>query len=255
MADVACPGICNYRYREAQAAHRQALADYDPLDANQSRPEPPDIRPVLGTPWCARCHTYLRRELAELDELAAILTHAADGQRGQRPGAKMPRGKNHGGPSPSPTADLLEELAGDLRGWEHAVRGGAPLTRRGHLATETTAMIAWLSAQFDKAIIMTGHVQDPAGHDVPFAVAFGEGIQTWHRKLVRLTKAGTGTHHKPCRCPRCDLLTLFWTEGDDHVECKNCGRLLGLDEYDELARAQDAEHAAGPPGTTANPAA
>ena len=79
---------------------------------------------------------------------------------------------------------------------------------------------------------------------VPWAVKFGDGVHVWHRRLVRITKAGTGTHHKPVRCPRCEELALWWTEGDNHVVCRGkggaCGRLISLDEYDDLARAQDA---------------
>lgn len=247
MAEQPCPGSCNYRFREAQAAYKQALAGYDPLDPAQSRPGPPEIKAVPGTPWwCDRDKATIRRELAELDYLASLLAAAADGQRGQRPGAKMPKGKRHGGPSPSPTADLLEELAGDLREWESTVRGYEPLTRRGHLASETTMMITWLLAQFDRAMLMR------------VAPKFGQGIYDWHRKLNRLSKAGTGTHHKPVRCPRCEQMMLFWTEGDDYVECRNrvCGRLIGLDEYDDLATAQDAEQFdAKATGTTTRPAA
>jgi hypothetical protein len=237
--EQACPGSCNYRYREAWDLYRAAIATYDPLNPDQSRPAPPEIKAVPGAPWwCDRCKTVIRRELAELDYLASLLAAAADGQRGQRPGAKMPKGKRHGGPSPSPTADLIEELAGDLRGWESTVRGHEPLARRGHLATETSMMITWLSGQFDKAMLMRS------------APEFGLGVLDWHRKLNRLAKAGTGTHHKPVRCPRCEQMMLFWTEGDDHVECRNraCNRLMSLDEYDEIAAAQDAQATARPSG-------
>jgi len=243
-----CPGSCNYRYREAQATYQQALADYDPLDPGQSRPEPPDIKPWPGVPyWCGKDASVIRRELAELDYLAAMLAMAADGQRGQRPGAKMPpKGKKHGGPTASPTADMLEELAGDLREWESRVRGGEPLTRRGHLDTETAMMIAWLAGQgqFARAIAIGTLTKLPDGREVPWAVKFGMGVREWRRKLVRITKAGTGVHHKPVRCPRCGELALFWTEGDDYVECKGkggtCGRLMSLDEYDKLAAEQAA---------------
>jgi hypothetical protein len=241
--DGACPGSCNYRYREAQDLYRQALADYDPLDPKQSRPEPPVIRMVPGNPWCARCKTIIRRDLAELDYLAPILAASADGQRGQRPGAKMPKGKQHGGPSPSPTADLLEEMAGDLREWEYRVRGGAPLARRGHLATETTMMITWLVDKFDRAIIMSTPTRAADGNLVPWAVKFGQGVKEWHQKLNHIAKAGTGTHHRAVRCPRCEEMAIWWTEGDDHAIChgKNntCGRLIGLDELDQLAAEQD----------------
>jgi hypothetical protein len=265
-----CPGSCNYRYREARAAYDQALAGYDPLDPHQSRPEAPEIRAWPGAPiWCARDAAVIRRELAELDYLTAMLAMTADGQRGARPGAKMPpKGKQHGGPTASPTADLLEELAGDLREWESAVRGGEPLTRRGHLDTETSMMITWLcgQGQFAKAMLISRPVKLPDGREVPWAVKFGEGVRHWHRRLVRITKAGTGVHHKPVRCPRCGELALYWTEGDDYVECKGkggtCGRLISIDEYDKLAAEQDDAETARrvaelekQPGGTASPAA
>jgi hypothetical protein len=243
-----CPGSCNFRGREAQAAYKQALADYDPLDAGQSLPEAPEIRPWPGAPvWCARCSAVIRRELTELDYLAAMLAKAADGQRGQRPGAKMPSGKQHGAPSISPAADLLEELAGDLRAWESEVRGGEPLTRRGHLDTETAMMVAWLSGQghFARAMATVRLSMTPDGRAVPWAAKFGEAVHRWHRKLVRITKAGSGTHHRGVRCPWCEEMAVWWTEGDDHAVChgrqNTCGRLIGLDELDQLAAEQDAQ--------------
>ena len=36
----------------------------------------------------------------------------------------------------------------------------------------------------------------PGGRVAPWAVRFGEGIRSWHRRLRKLTKAGTGTHHR-----------------------------------------------------------
>src|SRR5580704_3226334 len=256
-----CPGSCNYRHREAQAAYKQALADYDPLDARQSRPDPPEIRPWPGTPvWCARCAAVIRRELTELDYLAAMLAQAADGQRGQRPGAKMPAGKQHGAPSASPAADLLEELAGDLREWESEVRGGEPLTRRGHLDTETSMMVAWLCGQghFARAMATVRPSLMPDGRTVPWAAKFGDGVRQWHRKLARITKAGSGTHHRGVRCPRCEEMAVWWTEGDDYAVChgkgNTCGRLIGLDELDQLAAEQDAART-GTLRETAQPAA
>jgi hypothetical protein len=248
-SDNPCPGACNYRWREAQDAYKQALAEYDRaarLDPHQSRPEAPEIRPWPGSPvWCARDSATIRRELTELDYLAAMLAQAADGQRGQRPGAKMPAGKQHGGPSASPAADLLEELAGDLREWESEVRGGEPLTRRGHLDTETSMMIAWLcgAGHFARAMATVRPSLLPDGRTVPWAAKFGDGVHRWHRKLARITKAGSGTHHRGVRCPRCEEMAVWWTEGDDHAVChgkgNTCGRLIGLDELDGLAAEQD----------------
>lgn len=252
MAEQPCPGSCNYRYREAMAGYKQALADYDPMDPAQSRPEQPEIKPWPGAPyWCTRDTAAIHKELAELDYLSAMLAMAADGQRGQRPGAKMPpKGKQHGGPTPSPTADMLEELAGDLREWERVVRGAEALTRRGHLDTETSMMIAWLAGdgRFARAMHIGRLVKTADGRTVPWAVRFGEDVRSWRRKLAAITKAGTGTHHRGIRCPRCDERAVWWTEGDDHAVChgKNntCGRLIGLDELDELAAKEDAARTA-----------
>jgi hypothetical protein len=248
LAEDVCPGSCNYRWREANTAFKEAMAAYDPLDPETSRPQPPEIRPVKGTPWCVRDQSTLRRELAELDELAAMLAAGADGHRGRRPGAKIPRGKQHGGPSPSPTADMLSELYGDLSGWEVASLG-QPRTRRGFLAHARTQTIARLCDQFDTVIITLAPASERDGRMVPFAEYFGEGVRHWHKKLIRLAHAGTGTQHKPVRCPRCDQMMLFWTEGEDYVECRNqaCGRLIGMDEFDDLAATQAQEQEANTP--------
>lgn len=70
---------------------------------------------------------------------------------------------------------------------------------------------------------------------------------------------GTGTHHRPVRCPRCGELAVWWTEGDEHAVChgKNntCGRLIGLDELDALAAEQDRVRTTAAAGDSAEPAA
>ena len=248
VAEQACNGPCNYHWRKADEAYKQAVADYNPLDPEQSRPDPPGLYPVYGDPWCARCKTMIRRELAELDDLASILAAMTDGQRGRRPGTRLSRGKKQGVPSPSPAGDLLEELRNDMQGWESAVRGTDPLARRGFLATETTASISWLVAHFDQAIIHPD-----------FAGDFGAEVGRWHRQLRRLTSAGTGVQHKPVRCPRCDEYAVWWAEGDDHAECRGkggtCGRLIGMDELDALAEAQEAARTQAAGGKPTRPAA
>lgn len=247
MAEQACPGGCNYHWRKAREAWEQALAAYDPLDPAQSRPDPPDLYPYPGDPWCPRCKSAIRRQLAELDDLASILAAMTDGHRGRRPGAKLSRGRKQGVPSPSPSADMLEELRNDLHGWETAARGTDPLARRGFLATETTTAVAWLAAHFDQVIT------------ADFAADFGAEVLDWHRVLRRVTSAGTGVQHKPVRCPRCDEYALWWAEGDDHVECRGkggtCGRLIGMDEYEALAAAQERGRADGAGEDPARPAA
>ena len=228
--EEACPGVCNRHYREAQAAFRQALADYDPLDANQSRPIPPSVQAWPGNPWCGRCKSRIRETLAELDDLAALLLATADGHRAA-PGTERVSG-SQASFTPSQAADDLEELTAMLAGWEGAyreLREWPSLARRGHLASAVTTSIAWLSARLDEILL------------APFAADFGTEVMQWHREFTNKTKAGARTLRKPLRCPRpqCRLLTLTWTEGDTYVTCSNpdCQARIPLAEYEaETAR-------------------
>ncbi len=229
--EQACVGSCNRAWREAREAFKQALADYDPLDANQSRPIPPSIQAWPGNPfWCGRCKSRIRETLAELDDLAALLWATADGHRAA-PGGQRVSGTSVQ-MSPSAAGDDLEELTSMLQGWEQAYRDlkdWRSLARRGHLASAVTTCIAWLSAHLDEILV------------APFAVDFGQEVLQWHREFTNKTKAGARTLRRPLRCPRpqCRLLTLTWTEGDTHVICSNpdCGAHIPLAEYEaEVAR-------------------
>ncbi len=230
--EQACPGTCNRAWREAREAFKQALADYDPMDANQSRPIPPSIQAWPGNPWwCGRCKSRIRETLAELDILASLLAATADGHRAA-PGGQRVSGTSVQ-MSPSQAGDDLEELISMLTGWEEAYRAlvklDAPLARRGHLAAPETELIAWLNRRLDEILVS------------PFAVEFGQEVLQWHREFTNKTKAGARTLRRPLRCPRpqCRLLTLTWTEGDTHVICSNpdCGAHIPLAEYEaEVAR-------------------
>jgi hypothetical protein len=229
-SEGACPGRCNSYYREAQEAFRQALAGYDPLDADQSRPLPPNVQAWPGDPWCTRCKSRIRETLAELDLLAAILSATADGHR-TAPGTERVSGSAT--PlSPSQAGDDLEELSSVLSGWESAyreLRDWPALARRGHLAAPETETINWLMRHLDE--ILTA----------PFAVDFGTEVMQWHKEFTDKTKAGARTLRKPLRCPRpqCRLLTLTWIEGDMYVICSNpdCQARIPLAEYEaETAR-------------------
>jgi len=232
--EQACPGRCNRAYREAREQWHKALADYDPLDAGQSRPIPPSIQPWPGNPWCGTCKSRIREALAELDDLAALLMATADGHRAG-PGTERVSGSADA-LSPSQAGDDLEELTSMLTGWESAYRDlkdWQALTRRGHLASAVTTCIAWLSAHLDEILV------------APFAVDFGTEILQWHREFTNKTKAGARTLRKPLRCPRpqCRLLTLTWTEGDTYVICNNpdCGARIPLAEYEaETVRLSEA---------------
>jgi hypothetical protein len=231
-----CPGTCNRHYREVQAAYRQALADYDPLDADQSRPDPPSIQPWPGDPWCGTCKSRIREALAELDTLAALLSATADGHRAG-PGAERVSG-SAAHLSPSQAGDDLDELVSMLTGWEDSYRKEMDWEesrpRRGRLAAPETECINWLMKHLDDILRHPG-----------IAEPFGDEILQWHREFTSKTKAGTRTLRKPLRCPRphCRLLTLTWTEGDTYVTCNNpdCGARIPLAEYEaETQRLSEA---------------
>src|SRR5260221_1818333 len=128
MSDVAhaCPGTCNAAWRNADPRLRG--------------------EPVCGEPvWCPPCAARIRHNLAELDELAALLNATADGQR-EQPGNPSPATCH--APSPSHAADTLDELTSILTAWENTYRDlrqcpSAP--RPGYLASVTTATAAWLT--------------------------------------------------------------------------------------------------------------
>jgi len=224
--EQACPGTCNRHYREAREKFNQDLAEYDPLDADQSRPIPPSIQAWPGNPWCGTCKSRIRETLAELDILASLLSATADGHRAG-PGGERVSG-SAGTLSPSQAGDDLDELAAMLTGWADAYREHAgldvPLARSGRLAAPETELIAWLNRRLDEILVS------------PFAVDFGQEVMQWHREFTSKTKAGVQTHRLPVRCPRlhCGLLTLTVTDGEKYVICHNpdCGARIPRAEYD-----------------------
>jgi hypothetical protein len=236
VSEVECVGPCNNRLRKAREEYTKALLAYDdaveqratdPSLPEPQKPEPPEIRPWYGNPFCPRCQAKLRLRLAELDDLAAIVAREADGHRGG-PDAERVSG-SRATQSPSPAVDALDEMASALRGWEAAARGPYDTPpRRGYLATEITTTVCWLVAHFDTLITNEDMAED-------FAREIGE----WHRMLIRMTKAGSARHAKPMPCPRCGARSLEWEEGAEHIECcnrdwghKECRKLMSLTEYD-----------------------
>lgn len=238
MTELPCAGPCNRGYREAWDTYHKALAAYDPLDPEQSRPEPPSLPPWLGEPlWCRECAAKVSLRLAELDELAAMLAMTADGHRASAGTERVSGSSAHS--SPSQAADDLDELHSMLRGWEDAYRGlkGWPSPPpRGDLASAETACIAWLARH------LRGILACP-----DIAADFGNEILQWHRDAANRAKAGVRKLTKPMRCPSCQLLTLTWTEGERDVRCGNlpdCGRVMTLADYEAETERLAAEHAA-----------
>ena len=231
-SEQACPGPENRRYREAQDAYRQALADYDPLDSAQSRPDPPEIQPWPGVPvWCSDCAARIGLRLAELDELAGILAATADGLRGDEGNERV--SGSAAPPSPSQAGDDLDEMWVMLSGWEtiwRKLNGWLGPPPRGELARRETACIDWLRRHLPGILVSD------------IAADFGREILQWHREGEGSAKAGRRTVRKPMRCPSCKFVTLFWTEGEKDVHCRNedCNRILSLTEYEAEAERQAA---------------
>lgn len=229
---AACPGPCNATDRKAREAFEQALALYDPLDPAQSRPLPPDIHPWPGDPiWCGRCAARIRACLSELDDAAAIMLAAADGHRPQS-GEQRVKGTRED-PTASPAGDDLEELGRMLTAWEDIYRGMHPdwssPPRRGFLASQITSCASWLMLHLD------GILSAP-----DIAADFGAEVMQWHREICGKGKAGVRKLRKPMRCPGCQMLMLYWTEGEQTVQCgsRDCGRVLTLQEYEAMVAAK-----------------
>ena len=232
MTESPCPGRCNTHFRKARDAWLEAIAAYDPLDKDQSRPVKPDITATPGNPWCGGCQATIRRELSELGTLAAHLSGNADGYA-----AAVALGERVSGTpghrSPSPNFDVIDEAYSVLYGWECAWwetrfhRPGPP-DRRGYLADKFTDTVLWLLDHFP------GMISHP-----DIGVPLGEEIRDWHRLLHIRAKTGTGVQHKPLPCPRCDQISLSLREGEEYIRCstRDCGRLLSRADYDAYAVA------------------
>lgn len=229
MAEVACIGPCNGRFRREQAAFKAALDTWDRAmaarregDPEIPRPLAPETRAWPGNPWCPRCQGMLRAQLAELDDLAALLAAIPDLSA---PSEEARVSGTRAAPSPSPAMDELDELAGWLRDWQSALQGSDPVARRGYLATAITTGVHWLALHFDPLITHPDIAQD-----------FGTELRQWHRRLVSQAKAGAGIRHMTKQCPRCRAYTLWRADGDRYVKCvdRDCQRHLSMDEYEAL---------------------
>jgi hypothetical protein len=236
-SDGICPGSCNNDYRrrkaiweaatETYAARLELLREGDPVP---DPPQAPDLRPWYGEPvWCMKCHSVIRSELAELDDVAAMVDIIPPLDRLT---AKLDGMSVDGTPeerTASPKMDTLEELGDWARQWEAIIRGReftAP--RRGYLATQTTTVIAWLTSHLDDVLANADVSED-----------FGTEVRRWHRELSRRASAGQMSKHLKKPCPRCNLYTLWVTIGEDYVRCidVDCSRLLSREEYDSLPDA------------------
>ena len=231
-----CEGPCNTTYRRKHALFEAAVAEYarkletradsDPVPGP---PQAPDVSPWYGNPvWCGKCMSAIREQLAELDDLAALigaippLARPADDRNIKVDGTRS-------APSASARMDDLEDLNSWLRGWESVAREeDDPRPRRGLLAKESTTLTAWLYHHYEQLIT-----------DEDAALDFGQEVRRWHRDLSRRAAAGQVRRHQKRPCPRCNLYTLWLTIGEDYIRCCNedCRRVLSRQEYDALADA------------------
>jgi hypothetical protein len=199
-----CPGPCNRAHRD----------------------NPDHVPAIAGDPtWCPGCATGIAARLADLDDLVALLEAEIDGHRGQTTDASPVSG-TRGRPSPSPAVDDVDEIVRTLEAWEAAYREHRRLPHTPTRAAEHRVMLttAWL----------TRHLPGLLASDL--ARDFGLEITRLHRMAKRRTSTDPSKTRKPIPCPRCDTKALWHHDGDRHVECENCGRLLTLDEYDDLTR-------------------
>jgi hypothetical protein len=224
-SEQACDGPCNSRWRKADAEHKKALAAYDPLDPDQSRPPPPEVYPVYGDPWCPRCKNQIHEMLSQLDDLACLLAALPPSVNARNDDKAGKVSGTHEVPSPSRRMDDLAELGQWLRDWESVARGDDPKPHRGYLATEITTITAWLVAHFEKLITHP---------DV--GVDFGRETRRWHQELLEKARAGQVDKHVKRPCPRCRLYTLWARDGEDYIRCINeeCNRRMTREELAAL---------------------
>ncbi|MCW2904035.1 MAG: hypothetical protein JWO67_6300 [Streptosporangiaceae bacterium] len=243
MAQVECPGGCNATLRRARDLFKRALDDRakaiiahatDPAVEIPDPPEPVRIAPVEGEPvYCWRCTATIKRELAELEDLSALVRMDADGHR-TGPDAERVSG-TPAERSLSPSIENLDEMVSVLRFWEDIAVQGARRPRRGFLASETRTVIAQLldGGNFTRLMSFPRQRPDSPGQTEEFAF----DVRQWHRILTGNSKAGTGRHQKNAiPCPRCGRYSLVWIEGEDFVRCSRgeCNRPLLLAEYERM---------------------
>jgi hypothetical protein len=227
VSEEICLGPCNNAWRRAWARYQAAVNAHDAETCRRVEaglpttdpPGPPELRPWAGVPvWCSSCQAVIRAELSDLDDLGSQLAALPPGIRPATEwgtdGIKVSGSK--GTPSPSPSADALDELVGWLRWWETAAKGDHVRPRRGFLSTERHQIVCTLVDFYD---VLMSRVDDPDTGGG--AKEFGEGVRAWHRVLVRTVHAGHRAKHVNDRCPGCKQYTLWDYPGEDYLRCIN----------------------------------
>lgn len=231
-----CPSPTHNRLRDEWAAYKTTRAEWAKAvqAGDMSKPEPVEPRrhvPIGNPHVCGRCLAGVRQQLGELPELAAHYLANTDGyahdtREGERvAGSADPR-------SPSKPSDDVDELVRWLTEWEAALRGQTPFVARGHIAALLDTVVAQILIRTDLL----------AERDDVEAFAFGDrGVAWWHRYLTAKTRAGRRTLRQSVRCDRCREYNLWWTEGDENVECRGmtgtCGRIIAKATIEEWINA------------------
>lgn len=225
MTPAACPGPCNNAWRRAE---NQLAVDGTPHD----------IPVTWGQPvHCLRCTGRAHAQLAELPELVvAISIEAVYGTTAKTTGTI---GRTSTLTWPGQASRLLtDHIVGGLLELEDDLRELRHLGRRpdrGAEGGDVTGAVRFLTAHLNWAL-----VEHPLAQEVHDRLSGNPASQIhgWHRAALRFTRRDARLEHHRIPCPRCELLTLFRSDGDDYIECRNinCQTLLTPGEYLEYTK-------------------
>jgi hypothetical protein len=173
---------------------------------------------------CQRCVSQLRSELSAIDTAAGILVAKADGYRESTGADSAIRAHRNASTraSASPVHDLIDELTRDLSKWMVIKRPVA--ARLGMVARPVTEVASWLSANASLYV-----------DDRELAGPLTEVVHRWHLRLEKRAGTAPALRHKPLPCPRCRKRGLEWETGAQTIKCRECGRIMSVQEYDDLA--------------------
>ncbi|MEV5138444.1 hypothetical protein AB0K71_05800 [Streptomyces syringium] len=213
---VPCPGPENNAWRRAEQGRAERNTEHE-------------LTPTWGHPLhCTRCAARARTELAELPELLAAVsleaTHASPGPRAGTIGRTSTEP-----PWPGQASRLLtDHIVGGLLALEDDIRDLRSLNPRTGPWREGATVTA--SARFLDTHLAWALEHHPLAGEPHDRLSGNPAAQIhgWHRAALRFTGRDTRVEHHRVPCPRCELLTLFRSDGDDYIECRNiaCGALL-----------------------------
>lgn len=173
-------------------------------------PEVPEVRWRPGEPLvCGRCRATTRRALQEVDALASVVASRGDGLRPQSRWSRVSGTRPHG--SPSPDADMLLELTGELLGFEdrgRAALGCGPRLTGSLSGVARGRAAAWLVEQLDSVLAWEELVEL-----IDWSLA-------WESRLRRAVGEEPGW--TPARC-RCGERNLRWDGQVGYFVCGACG--------------------------------